>query len=474
MKRDITRALDYAFKKGFQIHPSVVDLLQEIEVGRLDLVVKDIIREKMVDRNYHISRADLVQYLGLDESADIEDYHNILFDCTSSITTPGGIEGYGELFRDRFEKGKRMILGRGISDKMQTITQLKNQLAAGEGKKSYVCGLVTAKQFEDTMSRLTVEDTTGQLEGVLSEDVADVIQKLFLDQFVAVEVEGGFRGAVFTDVLYPDIPVRKANRSESEVFAVFLSDLHVGSKYFLEEDFRVFLQWLSSSDPIARKVRFVLIAGDVVDGVGIFRDQDRELFQHTAYEQFQKVDELLAIIPEHIKIFVIPGNHDPGRRALPQPAIPRDVGASLWSRKNVFMLGNPSMVSLNGVSVMMFHGQSIDDIVKSTMGMDYSHPANVMKYMLKSRHLGSIYGNQTPIAPELKDLLVIDEVPDIFHAGHVHVMEVDSYKGTMVINSGTWQSQTPFQSSVGQIPTPGIVVLLNLKTFGVYIKKFSS
>ena len=32
------------------------------------------------------------------------------------------------------------------------------------------------------------------------------------------------------------------------------------------------------------------------------------------------VIDLLSRIPKHINVFIIPGNHDPGRRALPQPS----------------------------------------------------------------------------------------------------------------------------------------------------------
>ena len=75
------------------------------------------------------------------------------------------------------------------------------------------------------------------------------------------------------------------------------------------------------------------------------------------------------------------------------------------------MVGNPATVSINGVKVLMFHGQSIDDIVKTTRGMEYDSPAKIMKKIMKSRHLSPIYGSQTPIAPEREDLLVIDDVP---------------------------------------------------------------
>jgi DNA polymerase II small subunit len=97
-----------------------------------------------------------------------------------------------------------------------------------------------------------------------------------------------------------------------------------------------------------------------------------------------------------------------------------------------------------------------------------------MQSLLKARHLSPIYGAQTPLAPELEDFMVIEEIPDIFHAGHVHVVGFDLYKGVLIVNSGSWQSQTPFQAGVGVTPTSGLAVLVNLKTFKVYTKDFTS
>jgi len=244
--------------------------------------------------------------------------------------------------------------------------------------------------------------------------------------------------------------------------------------YFMEKELNDFISWLSSPDPVARKIRFVLICGDVVDGVGIYPNQDKELDFVDIHEQLKKTAELLSKIPQHIKVFVTPGNHDPGRRALPQPAIPEIYNSDLWNQKNISMLGNPAMVSLNGVKVLMFHGQSIDDVVRTTPGLSYDKPAQVMRYLLQARHLSPIYGSQTPLAPELDDMMIIDEVPDIFHSGHVHVVDLDLYRGILILNSGAWQHQTPFQAGVGITPTPGMAVIVNLKTFKVYTKDFTS
>ena len=68
------------------------------------------------------------------------------------------------------------------------------------------------------------------------------------------------------------------------------------------------------------------------------------------------VTTLFDQIPKRIQVFVIPGNHDPGRRALPQPSIPKNDAENLYTWKNFTMLGNPSYIKVNGVKILMYHG----------------------------------------------------------------------------------------------------------------------
>ncbi|MGI0024546.1 MAG: metallophosphoesterase family protein, partial [Nitrososphaera sp.] len=190
--------------------------------------------------------------------------------------------------------------------------------------------------------------------------------------------------------------------------------------------------------------------------------------------QMNRALGLLARVPKHIKIFVIPGNHDPGRRALPQPSISRnELEEQLQHLENCKMLGNPALLELNGVKVLMYHGQSLDDVIATTPGLSYAKPAEAMKVLLKARHLAPTYGARTPIAPEQEDMMVISEVPDILHSGHVHVVEMQNYKGTLIVNSGAWQRQTNFQQTMGITPTPGIGILVNLATLQPFIKDFN-
>ncbi len=469
---DVSSALNYALSRGIQIHPDAFEILERLSGADLERTIKRLVKEAAEQRKNHVSKADLEKCLGISDDNPLEDVHKILFDPTGNVCSAEGVSGYGALFARRFSKLKSIIADRPESRMLKPISGV----AVEKSKDgAYVCGLVTARSSEHNITKVVIEDVSATMEAIVHDQgLKETAQGLLLDQFVMLRVipskNGGY---VVKDIILPDVPDRAANRSKSDAHAVFLSDLHVGSMYFMEREFEEFTEWLCSPDPVARKVRFVLIAGDVVDGVGIYPNQDKELLQLTVETQLAKLNDMLSKIPKNIKVFMITGNHDPGRRALPQPALPEKYNQDMWERENYYLLGNPAMVSLNGVKVLMFHGQSIDDIVRTTPGLSYDKPAEVMRCLIKARHMSPIYGSQTPIAPESDDMLVIDDVPDVFHAGHVHIMGLDIYKGTLLINSGAWQKQTPFQSSVGIVPTPGQAVVVNLKTFKSYSINFS-
>jgi len=471
MNENATTALKYALSKGFQIHPDAFKILEKIDSKELEIIIKKVVREKTKQNLFLINQNDLKMFVDSNIDETIENKHEILSDPTKKITSAEGIDGFGALFVNRYSKFLKIISQRAQSKKLIQIDTVK----AGKPKDEvFVGGLLMDRKIDRDVTRLTIDDPSGSIETlVFNKDLQVTANSLLVDQFVMQSITGGKNGGFVTkELVIPDVPEHVTNRSKTESFAVLISDLHVGSKYFMEKEFGEFVSWLSSPDPIAKKIRYVLVCGDVVDGVGIFPNQDKELLLVDIGQQMIKAAQMLDKIPKHIKVFIIPGNHDPGRRALPQPAIPEKHNLDLWNRENFFMLGNPSMIALNGVKVLMFHGQSLDDVVGTTPGLSYMQPAKAMRVLLKARHLSPIYGKRTPIAPETEDMMVIDDIPDIFHSGHIHVVDLDMYKGTLIVNSGAWQSQTPYQISVGITPTPGVAVIVNLATLKVFTKSF--
>lgn len=469
-------ALRYALSKNVQISTGAFDVIKSIPENILEEVIKNLVQLNKRERRSMITRDEIRKYLGLeDDTNNIESKLEVSSDPTGHTMTGEGITGYGSLFLNRYEKLKEIMSERPEAKGIKTLAGVIKHTTKEEEDDLCVAGLVEQREIKSNKVRLRLEDPTSTLEiPVYNEELQEEVGLLMQDQFVMVKLRRGKNGIFLKDVIQPDIQSHIPNKSKSEAFAVLLSDLHVGSKYFMEKEFEEFVEWLSAYDTIAKKIRFILLCGDVIDGVGIYKDQDKELLLPTVEEQLKHLEKLLEKIPKHIKIVISPGNHDPGRRALPQPAIPEKYCPGLWEKENITMVGNPAIVTLNGVKVLMFHGQSIDDIVRVTPGLSYDEPINVMTHLLKARHLSPIYGSKTPIAPELEDWMVIQDSADIFHAGHVHRWAVGMYRGTLLVNSGTWQRQTPFQTSVGIVPNPGIATIINLKDLKVHEKRFNS
>ena len=314
--------------------------------------------------------------------------------------------------------------------------------------------------------------------GIFVEALEDVAMRLApvhrIDALQMLEeIKGKRLLLIAEDFFLPNIPAKTPRRADIPVYAALISDIHAGSKMFMEDAFRRFLLWLNGKignqqmREIANHIKYVIIAGDLVDGVGIYPKQYEELQIKDIYEQYEVVAKLIECIPDYIEIVIIPGNHDAVRRALPQPAIKPEYAKPLYELDRVHLIGNPSTISLHGVRVLIYHGRSLDDIISLVPNMSFQEPDRAMRYLLESRHLAPIYGERTPIAPEKSDLLVVEGVPEIFHAGHIHTLKYSTYRGVLIVNSGAWQGQTEYQREMGHIPTPGIAPIVNLQTLEV-------
>ncbi|MBU4607054.1 MAG: DNA polymerase II small subunit, partial [Methanobacterium sp.] len=139
----------------------------------------------------------------------------------------------------------------------------------------------------------------------------------------------------------------------------------------------------------------------------------------------------------------------------------------LYKLKNLEFVSNPALVSLDGLKTLIYHGRSFDDIAMTVKGMSHEQSDLIMKELMEKRHIAPIYGERTPLASELEDHLVIDEIPHVLHTGHVHINSYKRYKGVHLINSGTFQSQTEFQKIYNIVPTCGEVPVLHQGVFKV-------
>jgi len=482
MTVELSKILSKALAFGFQVDPDALALLARLptDADAEALVHRVIERKRSELENRLITRMDLenVDHPEGDIESEPEVSENeaqieVLSDPTGKISPAEAEVGFKKLFADRYERLRMIVEQR--PDARGLVSSESVKRASGK-QRLKVGGLLLSRNSRRGSVEVVLDDPSGNVKAVCVDQALESVLKVPIDSFVVLEGAKP-RGMFFADsVMVPDVPVRRPQTSSHTAYAALLSDLHVGSRMFLQEDFKRFVQWLNGKlgeGDIAKKVKYVIIAGDVVDGVGVYPGQEYQLSERDLRSQYTLAGEFLSQIPKNIRILISPGNHDPVRQALPQPAISRDVARTLYEIENVTLLGNPCYVKLDGVTFLIYHGRSLDDIIATVPELSYSKPAGAMQVLLKSRHLAPIYGKRTALSPEMKDMLVIDPVPDVFHAGHVHSVDLLEYRGTVVVNSGTWQGQTPFQVNMGLEPTPSIVPLVNLATLEVVKRSFA-
>ena len=410
--------------------------------------------------------------LTLHDRAEVE----VLSDPTQAIAPAEGAEGFAGLFRDRYQRLSSIVRERLDTKNSATVSAAKS---LPPGKKIKVAGLLSDRSSRKGVVELKVDDPTGTLRVVCQDGPAEkAALEAPLDSMVIVEVAKGKTGQIFTNsIVLPDVPGRRPVSSSHRVYAVLLSDLHIGSRMFLADDFERFLRWLNGGlgDPdVINRIRYLVIGGDLVDGVGVYPGQEFQLAERDPKKQYAMAAELLKRVPGHIQIVLSPGNHDAVRQALPQPAVAVDMAESLYAMDNVRWVGDPAYIKLHGVTFLVYHGKSLDDVIATTPNLAYDRPTDAMKLLLRARHLAPTYGKRTALSPEMRDYMVVDQVPDVFHVGHVHTYGELSYRGTLLVNSGTWQAQTSFQSNMGLDPTPSIVPVLDLSTMKVMRRNFGA
>jgi len=409
--------------------------------------------------------------------AEAECSIDILLDITGDSTCSGSINDFSRYFQDRFTRLKRLISHRREMMGSVPIASISNR--RGDVK---TIGMVMERQ---TTSKggvvFEIEDESGRIK-VLASGKKEVPTDIVTDEVVGIVGTINPKGdMLYTEQLVrPEIPVRRrTHMTERDVNVAFAADIHVGSNTFLDTQWGRFMDFLNGrldngngTKSILDTLEVLVVPGDLVDGIGVFPGQQDELLISDIYRQYEAMAELLKEVPDHIEVIMTPGNHDAVRLAEPQPALPNDI-QKMFAGK-VRFVGNPSLIDIEGVKILSYHGKSIDDFVTNVQQCTYEDPVTVMKEMLKRRHLAPIYGGRTNIAPEATDHMVIETIPDIFVTGHVHGTGVEEFRGSLLINASSWQSQTMFQKSMNFVPDPAKVPIVNLRNMSVKVMDFAT
>jgi len=468
-------------KAGILSDKSAIDYITDNDIDAEDIA------EKMLASKMYFATKEVIESIlaGKDEDGEtkVEVKHtgkkSIAKDIDGSVRISSKqeeeqktktITDFVAYFSDRYEKIKNILLGHSDVKNPVSINRLEGK--ANE-RDVFIIGIISKMDVSKNGHRiLEVEDPTGSMTAIIMKDKNVGEDNLIFDEIVAFK-GGVSNGTLFVDaIIFPEIPVvnNTDKKVDDPVSSVFISDIHIGSNEYLQKVEDKFIGWLKGGDNGAGDVKYICIAGDTVDGVGIYPGQKADLKIQDIYAQYKAFEEFIERIPEHIEIVIIPGNHDAVRLAEPQPAFGKDLMPNITGFNNVHLGPNPCRVELHGidgkqgVNVLMYHGYSFTRTIDAVPtlrvnGMD--KPEYVMTELLRKRHLAPMYGS-TALMPSSDDPHVISRVPDIFHTGDLHSFALKSYRGVQLISSSTFQGQTAFMDRVGHQSNPGKVTRVRL------------
>ena len=397
------------------------------------------------------------------------------------------VKDFVNYFRQRFSLISEILQRRFELDNLLSIDKI-----SGHKQGVSVIGMVYKKSATKNKNIiLEVEDLTGRIKVLVSkskEDLYKIAEEICLDSVLGFRCSGNNEFLFVNGIFFPDSIISERKKSPIEEYALFLGDLHFGSKLFLKEGFFKFINYLTGnlneySREEIKKIKYLFITGDLVTGAGNYPEQEKDLEIVDLEEQFIELAKLLEKIPEHIKIIISPGNHDGVRIMEPQPVFDVKYAWPLYNLKNAIITENPCMLNFGaqenfvGFDVLTYHGFSypyyagnIPELIKKKA---MNSPEEIMKYLLKHRHLAPTHGS-TQYFPHKEDPLMIKNVPDIFVSGHTHKCGISYYNNILIVSTSCWEAMTPYQEKFGNEPDHCKVPMLNLKTRAVKILDFEN
>jgi DNA polymerase II small subunit len=416
------------------------------------------------------------------KASEYEAEIKIIKDVTGNSTCEGTTSDFTKLFVNRYNSLRKIL--RNQRRELANVIPIDRIKKSGV-KEIQMVGIVKDVRTTTNGHRLIeLEDETGIFTCIAlknNHETLHLANEVVLDEIIGIrgQLSRNRDLIVIHNIVHPDISIQNSkHKAEVPLYAAFLSDIHVGSKQFMIDEWQSFLRWIngqmgnSRQKDVAGKIKYLIIPGDVVDGIGIYPEQDKELSIVDVYRQYEALAEQLRLIPSHITMIMQPGNHDAVRPAEPQPTFEKEI-QSLFSGMNIKFVGNPCYFSIHGVEILSYHGQSLLDYATNIQHLKYNEPVEIMKVMLRKHHLAPTYGGYTPLAPEHFDYMVIDKIPDIFVTGHVHLAQISDYRGVTLINASSWQAQTSYQKMLNFVPDSAKMPIVDLKTGNVTMMDFN-
>ena len=394
----------------------------------------------------------------------------------NSTATARDVEEFIEHERDRVQRCLDLFDGH-----VSSIQNVKKQ-APQDADVAVAGRVVRTGRTRSDNPKIIIEDFSGgELLTFFNDDsLSDLVDSVMVGDVVLIQgtvfrTDDGFTMVSGhtpaheekTGLNLPDIPRNNSRtRSSVEGKVALISDIHFGSQEFEPHKWNQFVDHVRETPAI----RYVVVAGDMVEGINVYPGQEEELSIQRLDDQYEAAGRAFSDFPDDVEIVISTGNHDAVRLEEPQPPL-RDEHQEHFP-DNCTFVGNPVQFTIGGTRFLVYHGVSLHSIEEGIPAASIADPTTCMSPMLEKRQLAPNYNDAPRLSPEEQSYHVIEDVPDVFHTGHVHKFGLDTYRDSFVTNTGTWQGQTDFQKSKNISPDVGYVSVYDLQSKSMNVLHF--
>ncbi|HHX99912.1 MAG TPA: DNA polymerase II small subunit, partial [Methanothermobacter sp.] len=235
----------------------------------------------------------------------------ILQDTSRKSYTNGEIKDLSSYFQNRYHKLQEMLTNK---RELKDVNSVKIATSLDDVVK--IVGMVNdIRNTKNNHKLIEIEDETGDATVLIhneNHEVFEQAERIVKDEVIGVV--GSRKGSLImaSELINPGVP--RIDEKSMNFGTVFLSDIHIGSSTFLDSAFQRFINWINGDfgdeeqREIANNVKYVVVAGDIVDGIGVYPSQDKELTIKDIHQQYEEAARLFGDI-NNVKIIIAPGNH---------------------------------------------------------------------------------------------------------------------------------------------------------------------
>ena len=148
----------------------------------------------------------------------------------------GELDDFVDYFKSRYDKVSDILKTRN-TENLTTIDSLARKRYTNV---KLICIISDKKLTKNGHIFLKLEDLTGHVDALIPQNKQPLIragQRLIEDEIIMVEGKLSKSLFIVENFFEPDLPTRNYNGIQEELVLAALSDVHVGSKLFMEKNF---------------------------------------------------------------------------------------------------------------------------------------------------------------------------------------------------------------------------------------------